>query len=109
MWTREWHVDVLVRIKRAVLAGCYVFSDKARLEMDRDDLTELDVVESILAAVAICKTVRSTSPSRKHAREKLYIILSTNLSGTPIYTKGKLVSKAGSDTYYFLVSSKKAL
>jgi hypothetical protein len=52
--------DVLVRIKRAVLAGHYVFSDKARVEMEIDRLTELDVAESILNAVAIYKKVRST-------------------------------------------------
>ena len=46
--------DVLVRIKRAVLAGRYAFSEKAR--------TEMDVVESILNAVAIYKTLRSRSP-----------------------------------------------
>ena len=66
--------DVLVRIKRAVLAGCYVFSEKARLEMEADGLTELDVAESILNAVAIYKTIRSRSPFRKHAREYLYSI-----------------------------------
>jgi hypothetical protein len=36
--------DMLIRIKRAVLAGHYVFSEKARLEMEADGLTELDVV-----------------------------------------------------------------
>jgi hypothetical protein len=37
--------DVLVRIKRAVLAGRYAFSEKARIEMEVDGITELDVVE----------------------------------------------------------------
>jgi len=41
---------MLVRIKRAVLAGCYSFSKKARLEMEADHLTELDVAEAILNA-----------------------------------------------------------
>jgi hypothetical protein len=101
--------DVLVRIKRAVLAGLYAFSEKARLEMEADGLTELDVAESILNAVAIYKRVRSGSPRRAHAREYLYIIQSTNLAGLPIYTKGKLVKEANQESYYFLVSSKKAL
>ena len=35
--------NILVRIKRAVLAGNYAFSEKARLEMESDGLTELDV------------------------------------------------------------------
>ncbi|HUT32473.1 MAG TPA: hypothetical protein VNE39_03250 [Planctomycetota bacterium] len=102
-------MDILVRIKRAVLAGHFVFSDKAEMEMERDDLTELDVMESILTAPAIYKTVRSTSPSRLRGKEKLHIIVSPNLSGLLIYTKGKLASRGGVDTYYFLVSSKRAL
>ena len=44
---------MLVRIKRAVLAGRYAFSEKARLEMEADGLTELDVAGSILSALAI--------------------------------------------------------
>jgi hypothetical protein len=101
--------DVLVRIKRAVLAGRYAFSEKARLEMEADGLTELDVAESILNAVAIYKTLRSRSPQRKQATEYLYIIQSTNLDGLMIYTKGKLMSEASEEVYYFLVSSKKAI
>ncbi|MBI4402365.1 MAG: hypothetical protein HY581_12130 [Nitrospirae bacterium] len=63
--------DVLVRIKRAVLAGRYAFSEKARLEMEVDGLTELDVAESILNAVAIYKAIRSTSRSRSGRKERL--------------------------------------
>lgn len=101
--------DILVRIKRAVLAGRYVFSEKARLEMEAEGLAELDVAESILNAVAIYKKIRSTSLSRKKAKEYLYIIQSPNLDGIAIYTKGKLVREAGEETYYFLISSKRAL
>ena len=102
-------MDVLIRIKRAVLAGRYAFSEKARLEMETDDLTELDVAESILNAVAIYKRLRSTSPARNKRREYLYVIQSTNLDGLAIYTKGKLVQEAEIETYYFLVSSKRAM
>jgi hypothetical protein len=101
--------DILVRIKRAVLAGNYNFSKKARIEMEADGLDDLDIVESILNAVAIYKKIRSTSPSRSKAKEYLYIIQSTNLDGVAIYTKGKLVREAGEDTFYFLISSKRAL
>lgn len=101
--------DILKRIKRAILAGNYAFSEKARIEMEEDQLTELDVVESILNAVAIYKTLRSTSRRRRHSRERLYVIQSTNLNGLAICSKGKLVLEAGQDTYYFLISSKKAL
>ena len=76
--------DILVRIKRAVLAGHYIFSDKARTEIKTDGLTELDVLESILNAVAIYKRIRSTSPYRTRKREHLYVIQSTNLAGLPI-------------------------
>jgi hypothetical protein len=62
-------MNVLARIKRAVLARRYAFSDKARIEMKIDGITELDVAESILNAVAIYKKVRSTS-SRSRARKE---------------------------------------
>jgi hypothetical protein len=84
-------IDVLIRIKRTVLAGRYAFSEKARIEMEIDGITEMDVAESILNAVAIYKTIRSRSPYRKRRRENLYVIQSTNLIGLPIYTKGKLL------------------
>ncbi len=101
--------DVLVKIKRAVLAGRYAFSEKARIEMEADGITELDVAESILNAVAIYKTIRSVSPFRKRGREYLYIIQSTNLNGLPIYSKGKLMKEQGQDIYYFLISSKRVM
>ena len=77
--------------------------------MEADGLEELDVAEFILNAVAIYKKIRSTSSSRKKGKEYLYVIQSPNLDGIAIYTKGKLVREAGEDTYYFLVSSKRAL
>jgi len=101
--------NVLVRIKRAVLAGNYAFSEKARMEMEADSLTELDVAESILNAVAIYKRIRSRSLYRQQTLEYLYVIQSTNLEGLMIYTKGKLVVEAEIETYYFLISSKKAI
>ncbi len=101
--------DILVRIKRAVLAGRIIFTEKAQIEMDVDGLDEMDVIESILNAVAIYKKIRSTSPNRRKAKEYLYIIQSPNLDGVAIYTKGKLVLEAGEETYYFLISSKRAL
>jgi hypothetical protein len=102
-------INILTRIKRAVLAGRYAFSEKARVEMEVDGLSELDVVESILNAVAVYKTLRSTSPSRRHTKERLYVIQSPNLDGMVIYTKGKLVSESEGEKYYFLISSKRAL
>ena len=77
--------------------------------MESDGLTELDVAESVLNAVAVYKKIRSRSPLKTKAREYLYVIQSTNLDGIMIYTKGKLVSDVETETYYFLVSSKKAV
>jgi hypothetical protein len=79
--------DTLVRIKRAILTGHYAFSEKASLELEADGLRELDVVESIVNAVAIYKTIRSKSPFRQQIREYLHIIQSTDLEGLMIYSK----------------------
>ena len=76
--------------------------------MGADGLTELDIAESILNAVAIYKTLRSQSPWRQQRTEYLHIIQSINLDGVMIYTKGKLVEEAGVERDYFLVSSNKA-
>ncbi len=102
-------IDLLIKIKRAILSGRYVFSEKARNEMEIDCITELDVAESIVNAVAIYKTIRSISPYRKNQREYLHIIQGTNLEGLAIYTKGKLVREEGEEVYYFLISSKKSI
>lgn len=79
--------DVLVRIKRAVLAGRYAFSEKARIEMEADGLTESDVAESIINAVAIYKRLRSRSPFRPRRLEYLYVIQSTTFEGVMVYSR----------------------
>jgi hypothetical protein len=101
--------DVLIKIKRTVMAGRYQFSKKAVLEMDADGLTEFDIVESILNAVTIHKKIRSRSPQRKHASEYLYVIQSTNLDGIFIYTKGKFVREDGAEIFYFMISAKRSV
>jgi len=101
--------ETLKRIKRAIIAGHYQFSFKAVVELDVDGLSESDALESILNAPKIYKTIRSTSPQRARRREYLHIIIGDTLDGTPVYTKGKLVASGGIETYYFLVSSKRAL
>ena len=73
--------DVLTRIKRAVLAVRYAFSEKARFVMEADSLSELDVAESILNAIAIYKRIRSRSRFRQQAREYLYVIQAQTLRG----------------------------
>jgi len=101
--------DILVRIKRTILAGRYAFSEKARIEMEADGLTEIDVAESIINAVAIYKRLRSRSRQRSKRTEYLYVIQATNLEGVMVYSKGKLVQEHGEDHFYFLVSAKRAL
>jgi hypothetical protein len=77
--------------------------------MEVDCLTELDVAESIVNAVAIYKRLRSQSPLRKLRTEYLYVIQATNLEGVMVYSKGKLIQEHGEDHFYFLISSKRAL
>lgn len=77
--------------------------------MEVDSLTELDVAESILNAVAIYKRLRSRSPLHGGSPEYLYVIQATNLEGLMIYSKGKLVREQGRDHFYFFISSKRAL
>ena len=96
----------LVRIKQAVNAGRFRFTDKASLELDADGLTQQDALESIVNAVAIYKTIRSRSLLRAARREYLHVIHSYNRRGLPIYTKGKLVSERGAEYFYILLSSK---
>lgn len=101
--------ETLIRIKRAVLSGRYAFSEKARIEMEADRLTALDVAESIVNAVAIYKRLRSRNPQRRGQREVLYVIQATNLEGIMIYSKGKIVRQRTEEHFYFLISSKRAL
>ena len=42
-------------------------------------------------------------------REYLHIVQSSTLRGIPIYTKGKFVVEGSRETYYVLVSSKRAV
>src|SRR5687768_16282728 len=101
--------ETLRQIKRAVFAGRYEFTQKARTELDADGLLPSDAVESILTASSIYKTIRSTSAARQRRREYSHIIQSTNFDGILIYTKGKLVVSGAVATYYFLISAKRAI
>jgi hypothetical protein len=81
-------MDVLLRIKRLVLRGHVRFAEKARDEMEADGLAPEDVIESVLNAQTIDKTLRSRSLRRRHRREKLYVIKSFSFSRTLIYYEG---------------------
>ncbi|MGA3066962.1 MAG: hypothetical protein ABSF29_08960 [Tepidisphaeraceae bacterium] len=98
-------MTVLVRIKRAVLAGRFELSEKARIEMFADGLFEQDLVQAIASAKRIDKTLRTSSPFHRR-RERLYVIISDNLLGARLYTKGKFVELDGVETYYFFISAK---
>jgi hypothetical protein len=52
------HEDALVRVKRLVIARRVQFTLKAEVERVRDGLTVEDVLESIVNANAIKKTLR---------------------------------------------------
>lgn len=97
----------LVRIKRLLLSGRYLFSFKAESEMIGDDLTADEVIEAVVNAPAITKVLRSRSPRRVARRERLYVIVGSTYDGLLIYTKGTIRRIAGEDTYYFFVSSKR--
>jgi len=99
-------VDVLLRIKRLVVSGQVRFTRKARDEMVLDALTENEVVEAIVNAVSISKTLRSTSDARRKGGDRLYVIKGCTYQGTFVYTKGTIRRESGVEAYYILVSAK---
>jgi hypothetical protein len=99
-------MDILIRIKRCAIQGNLHFTVKARDELLLDGLTLLEVREALINARSINKILRSRSNERHARREYLYVIIAPDLSGTLIYTKGKLVVQGGISTYYLLISSK---
>jgi hypothetical protein len=78
--------DRLIKIKRLVAAGSYIFTMKADVECAIDGLTREDIIESILTAQFL-RVKNSTSPWRYARRERLYIIDSFNFEGVPIYSR----------------------
>ncbi len=101
-------MDVLIRIKRLVIAQRVQFTVKADAERLRHGLTVEEVLESIVNANAIKKTLRSRSSSRSRAGERLYVIESPTFTGIWVYTKGVIRKRNGQETFYVLVSSKLA-
>ena len=101
-------MDALIRIKRLVIARHVQFTLKAETERIRDGLAVEDVLESILNANGIKKTLRSRSTSRSRPGERLYVIESPTLTGTWVYTKGTIRRSAGQEVFYVFVSAKLA-
>jgi hypothetical protein len=99
--------NVLVQIKQLVIRGRVTFTDKADEELLTDDLTEDDVCESLVNAKSL-RSKRSRSPFRRHARERVYIIVAPSYSGIEIYTKGVFRKQKDSLVFYILISSKRS-
>ena len=81
-------MDVLIRIKRLVIARRVVFTEKAEVERDADNLTPETVYEAILNALAIYKKIRSRDPVSGQ-RENLYVIIGLTFDGQTILPKEK--------------------
>ena len=50
---------LLAKIKRLLLAQKYFFSEKAEIELWRDHLSKMDVIEAIINAPRITKKIKS--------------------------------------------------
>ena len=100
-------MDVLVTIKRLVIARHVLFTEKAADEMLADSLSQDMVYEAILNAPAVIKTMRSRNPKTRRV-EKLYVIKGLTFDGMAIYTKGKIVTRKAIDIFYVLISSKRS-
>ncbi len=99
-------MDVLVAIKRLIVARRVEFTLKAEEERLSDGLSIEEIFESIVNANGLKKVLRSRSLARTRADEKLYIIESPSYSGVWIYTKGTIRRKDGQEVFYVLVSAK---
>ncbi|MSS73237.1 MAG: hypothetical protein EXS64_17375 [Candidatus Latescibacteria bacterium] len=100
-------MDTLIRIKRLIIAGKIIFTEKAEDEMNRDDLTPELISEAILNAPAITKILRSRNSQSRH-RETLYVIKGLTFDGLLIYTKGKILIHQQQEVFYVLISSKRS-
>jgi hypothetical protein len=99
----------LLRIKRCCLLGRVVFTEKAEDEHLADGLSREDVVEAVVNAPAIYKTLRSRSQLRRAGTEKLYVVLGFTHEGILIYTKGALRRRSGQEHFYIFVSAKRSV
>ena len=100
-------MDIIVRIKRLVIARHVLFTQKAEDEMAVDHLTPELVYESILNAPSVFKVLRSRSFGTGKS-ERLYVIKGLTFDGLDVYTKGKILTKEGVDVFYVLISSKRS-
>jgi hypothetical protein len=101
-------VNDLATIKRLIIQGRYAFTEKALLEIDREQLTEELVLEAILNAQFL-KIRRSTSARKSCRDESICMIESFTYAGLLLYTKGVVKRDAEGYRFYLLISSKKSL
>ena len=99
-------MEILTRIKRLVVAQKVEFTLKAEEERLRDGLSVEEVLESIVNANGIKKTLRSRSHGRWNRHERLYVIESPSFSGNWIYTKGTIRRRSGQEIFYVFISAK---
>jgi hypothetical protein len=95
-------VGALSRIKQLLLHDAILFTLKARAEMDADGITDDDVVEAIINATRVQKTLRSMSSSRRRRRETLYVIVGATFDGMMLYTKGTIRKSVVGETLYVM-------
>jgi len=100
-------MDILMRIKRLVIARRVVFTLKADDEMAIDGLTREIVYEAILNAPMINKKIRSRDPDSDQP-EFLYVIKGQTYDGLTIYTKGKIKKEGDKEVFYVFISSKRS-
>jgi hypothetical protein len=100
-------MEALIRIKRLVIAGQVIFTEKAEDEMNADALTPELIYEAILNAPAITKVLRSRNRISGQ-REVLYVIKGLTFDSLAIYTKGKILKYDQQEVFYVLISSKRS-
>lgn len=100
-------MDILIRIKRLIIARRVVFTLKADDEMAIDGLTRELVYEAILNAPMINKKIRSRDPDTGQL-DYLYVIKGMAYDGLTIYTKGKIKKEADKEVFYVFISSKRS-
>ncbi len=98
----------LLRIKRCCLTRRVILSSKADAERVSAHLSLDDVLEAVVNAPAIYKTLRSRSTGRAVRNERLYVIVGFTHEGIFVYTKGALRRFAGEDWFYLFVSAKRS-
>lgn len=78
---------------------------KAKEEVSSSRFISDEVIESIVNAPRIEKTLRSSAAGRS---ERLYVLKGKTFGNLLVYTKGKIVRDAGEEMFYILISSKRA-